>query len=273
MPISRSRGGTSTPCSGAETTAPPMRIVPALGCSSPATQRNVVVLPQPDGPSSATISPAATVKLTSSTAGLPVAKTLRSRSTRNSADIHQPLCVLSGNGQAAATNLPARPPPITLRRSVTSLTIAVSLVPFLHPAGVELLVLFEIRHPHLHHLGVVAFRVGRRRLERSDVPEFLDHEGLPLLREVPVEEQPCRIRMRGRLRDAAGIGVDGHALGREEDLDRRAVALLGPDDVVEQRRDLHLAAHQRVRGRCAGGIEDRLGGGLLRPVILAEDLT
>src|SRR5262249_21203083 len=42
-----------------------------VGCSSPATQRSVVVLPQPDGPSSTTISPAGTVKLTPSTAGLP----------------------------------------------------------------------------------------------------------------------------------------------------------------------------------------------------------
>ena len=31
----------------------PMRIVPAVGSSSPATMRSVVVLPQPDGPSSA----------------------------------------------------------------------------------------------------------------------------------------------------------------------------------------------------------------------------
>src|SRR6266446_9390683 len=107
MPILRSRGGTSTPCSGAETTAPPMRIVPALGCSSPATQRNVVVLPQPDGPSRATISPAATVKLTSSTAGLPMAKTLRSRSTRNSADIIDLLLVLVRLGRAAALHLTA----------------------------------------------------------------------------------------------------------------------------------------------------------------------
>src|ERR1700681_288433 len=115
MPISRSRGGSRMPCAGDDTTRPAMLIVPALGCSRPATQRSVVVLPQPEGPSSATISPAATVKLTSSTAGLPVAKTLCSRSTRNSADICQAL-----------------------------LPIAVGLVPLLHPGGVQLLVLLEI---------------------------------------------------------------------------------------------------------------------------------
>src|SRR5205823_12248456 len=95
------RGGTSTPRAGADTMAPPMRIVPALGCSSPATQRNVVVLPQPEGPSSATISPAATEKLTSSTAGAPVAKTLRKFSTRSSDDIElapSPLPAKRGEG-------------------------------------------------------------------------------------------------------------------------------------------------------------------------------
>ncbi len=43
-------------------------MVPPQGCSSPAMARNVVVLPQPDGPSSVTSSPRATLKLTPSTA-------------------------------------------------------------------------------------------------------------------------------------------------------------------------------------------------------------
>src|SRR5438128_4447536 len=87
MPTLRSRGGTSTPCAGAETSAPPMRISPALGCSRPATQRSVVVLPQPEGPSSATISPAATENVTSSTAAAPAAKIFIRRSTRSSEDM------------------------------------------------------------------------------------------------------------------------------------------------------------------------------------------
>jgi hypothetical protein len=57
MPILRSRGGSRRPCSGAETTLPPMLMVPEVGCSRPATQRSVVVLPQPEGPSSTTTSP------------------------------------------------------------------------------------------------------------------------------------------------------------------------------------------------------------------------
>ena len=50
-------------------------------------QRSVVVLPQPDGPSSTTISPAAMRKLTSSTAGRPTRNCLRRCETISSADI------------------------------------------------------------------------------------------------------------------------------------------------------------------------------------------
>ena len=52
----------------AVTSAPPIRMRPAFACSSPAISRKVVVLPQPDGPSSVTSVPAAISKLTSSTA-------------------------------------------------------------------------------------------------------------------------------------------------------------------------------------------------------------
>src|SRR5258708_15652411 len=106
MPILRRRGGTSAPCWGADTTAPPIRIVPALGCSKPATQRKVVVLPQPDGPSSVTISPAVAAKLTSSTAGLPVGKTLRQRSTPQFADINALLRIGGRPGGGAGACLP-----------------------------------------------------------------------------------------------------------------------------------------------------------------------
>ena len=50
------------------TSSPPMRIGPSLAISSPAIRRNVVVLPQPDGPSSVTSVPGSMVKDTSSTA-------------------------------------------------------------------------------------------------------------------------------------------------------------------------------------------------------------
>jgi hypothetical protein len=46
-----------------------MRISPAVGCSRPAIARSVVVLPQPEGPSSVSCSPGKTLKLTPRTAG------------------------------------------------------------------------------------------------------------------------------------------------------------------------------------------------------------
>src|SRR3954466_15590802 len=87
MPRSRDRGGTKMPRSGDDTTRPAMLISPEVGCSSPATQRKVVVLPQPEGPSSTTISPAGTAKLTPSTAGRPIPNCFRKPVTSRVADI------------------------------------------------------------------------------------------------------------------------------------------------------------------------------------------
>ena len=47
---------------------PPMVMRPVVFCSRPAIMRSVVVLPQPDGPSSVRNSPASTFRLTRSTA-------------------------------------------------------------------------------------------------------------------------------------------------------------------------------------------------------------
>src|SRR3982751_1252149 len=50
------------------TSSPPRKILPEVGSSSPAIMRNVVVLPQPDGPSRQKNSPSSTVKLEDFTA-------------------------------------------------------------------------------------------------------------------------------------------------------------------------------------------------------------
>src|SRR3954453_8856342 len=87
MPRSRCRGATEMPRDGCDTTLPAMLMAPPVGCSRPATQRSVVVLPQPEGPSSTTISPAGTVKLTPSTAGRPIANCLCRSVTSSVPDI------------------------------------------------------------------------------------------------------------------------------------------------------------------------------------------
>ena len=68
MPSRRRWGGTLMRAAASKTTASPMLIRPASGTSNPATQRNVVVLPQPLGPSRATVLPGSTCKSTWSTA-------------------------------------------------------------------------------------------------------------------------------------------------------------------------------------------------------------
>src|SRR6185312_6275215 len=211
MPMSRWRGGSRMPCSGEDTTRPPMLMTPALGCSRPATQRKVVVLPQPDGPSSTTISPAGTAKLMPSTAGRPTENCLRRASTLS-----------------AAVMAPAP-------RALFSLAVIIVPVPVLDPLLVQLHVVVHFRQPDLDHLGVEALRVIGRDLERGEIAELFDHEGLALFRQAPVEEQLGGVGMRRGLRHAAGVRVHRGAFRGEENLDRRAVLLLGVDRVVEQR--------------------------------------
>ena len=52
--------------------SPHQRMRPAVGASSPATIRSSVVLPQPEGPSSVTNSPARTARSTGSSARVPL---------------------------------------------------------------------------------------------------------------------------------------------------------------------------------------------------------
>src|ERR1700753_1068221 len=126
MPRSRARGGTRMPRAGDETVFPPIEISPPVGCSRPATQRKVVVLPQPDGPSNTTISPAGTEKLTPSIAGRPVANCFRRPVT-----------------SSVAVMLSLTPSPSH------SLPIAECLVPLRDPFAVQLHILIHVRIPGL----------------------------------------------------------------------------------------------------------------------------
>src|SRR5580693_2526453 len=128
MPRSRRRGGTRMPRSGDDTTLPAILISPEVGCSSPATQRSVVVLPQPDGPSSTTISPAGTAKLTPSIAGRPTANCLRRSVTSSVAVMNQ-----------------------SVSCAHRSLAIPESLVPFGNPGPVQLHILVELRVPDFYN--------------------------------------------------------------------------------------------------------------------------
>src|SRR6476469_4036017 len=58
------------PAAPSNTVLSPMRIRPEAGCSKPATARNVVVFPQPEGPSNVNCFPAGAVKLIGPTAAI-----------------------------------------------------------------------------------------------------------------------------------------------------------------------------------------------------------
>src|SRR3954468_20209603 len=146
MPSSRSRGGTKMPLAGDDTIRPAMLISPSVGCSKPATHRSVVVLPHPDGPSSTTISPAGTAKLTPSIAGRPTENCLR-RSVTSS------VAVMNGPASCVLRSLP----------------VAECLVPFRDPIGVQLHILVEIRIPDLDDFGIEAFGIDRHLLQRRKV--------------------------------------------------------------------------------------------------------
>src|ERR1051326_2331819 len=71
MPISRLLPGTKIPSAEEKTVRSPIPIPPSSGRSRPATLRSVVVLPQPDGPSSVKKLPGFTSKLTPASASTP----------------------------------------------------------------------------------------------------------------------------------------------------------------------------------------------------------
>src|SRR5258706_15865159 len=126
MPRSRKRGGTRMPRAGDDTRRPAMLISPDVGCSSPATQRKIVVLPQPEGPSRTTISPAGTAKLTPSMAGRPIENCLR-RSVTSSAAV------------------------MRLLPTGRSLAVAEGFVPFGNPGRVQPHIVVEPGKPDLDH--------------------------------------------------------------------------------------------------------------------------
>src|SRR5258708_34822987 len=250
MPRSRKRGGTRIPRSGDDTRRPAMLISPPVGCSSPATQRRVVVWPQPEGPRSTTISPAGTAKLTPSIAGRPIENCLR-RSVTSS------VAVMISNASWAQRSLP----------------ITKSLVPLGNPGGVQLYVLVEVRVPDFYDLGIEAFRIDRRHFQRRQVAEFLDHERLALLGHAPVEEQSCGVGMSGGLRNSGSIGIDRHALGREDNLYRRALLLFRVDPIINQRPHPNPAPNPHTHHPRPAQIENRMGRPLLRPIILSYHLA
>jgi hypothetical protein len=138
---------------------------------------------------------------------------------------------------------------------------------------VQLHVLIEVRQPDFDYLRVETLGIDWGAPQRGEIAKLLDHEGLAFFRQAPVEEQLGGVRVLRRGRHATGIRIDRRPFRRKENLERSAVPLLGIDDVVKQRSNRDLAAHQRIRHRRAGWIEDRVGCRLLFPIVLAQYLA
>src|ERR1039458_5358983 len=94
----RRSGGSE--CAGEEINLSPTRISPALGSTKPAISRNVVVLPQPDGPSRQTRWPCSMVSEISSTTATVPYRLVRPRNSTDATQVlpishHLPRLLLS----------------------------------------------------------------------------------------------------------------------------------------------------------------------------------
>ncbi len=103
------------------TSLPPIRMRPAVGSSSPAIRRSVVVLPQPDGPSSAKNDPAGIVRSRCSIAVNPGNRFVMPTSSRSAPDSAK----LVATAQAPSRTLWNAAPnvcssaPVRLRKTLT----------------------------------------------------------------------------------------------------------------------------------------------------------
>ena len=232
MPMLRSARRHQHAALGRGDDVPADRDAPAVGCSRPATQRRVVVLPQPDGPSRTTISPAGDVEahvVDGRRAGREHLAQLARRSV-------PPTCASPPTTSTADSRRSCSTPRARPSRSFSN-----SL---------------EVRHPHLDRpSGSKPWRVGGGVFSEVRLPSSL------IMKAWPSSDRPSSgtaWRHSGSWRSwgcRRRRGLIGTPSGGKNDLHRRAVVLLGVDDVVEQRRDRDLAAHQRVGERRAGGVE------------------
>src|SRR6266404_9197053 len=150
-----------------DTTLSPTAISPAVGSTKPAIRRNVVVLPQPEGPSRQTSSPCSMRSDTSSTTADLSYRLVRFRS---STDATQSLLTHSPAGSSAGSASPAgEHGRALLHEGAAAFRIVVALEAFLDHGGafgeVALrLILDDLTDDELgsgdRHQGVFADRVG-----------------------------------------------------------------------------------------------------------------
>src|SRR6266446_3804393 len=193
------------------------KISPALGSMSPAIIRKVVVLPQPEGPSRATMLPGSSVSDSRSTALVSRNFFVNSRSRNETA----------GERSSAAEDL-------------------VVLFEELWPDGIDKRPV-RAEDPHLVHLGL---RIGkvfcdiRLELQASDGRRRQARLGKPLLHagvEHPVDESDAELGFRRVLDQGQAVDASKSALPRKAHVYRRALDGVGIDAFrIKQAGDVGL---------------------------------
>src|SRR5215831_13233881 len=226
MPRLRRFGGRKSRRRAEATTRSRRMISPSSGCSSPATSRRVVVLPQPLGPRRVNTSPRLMERLTSSTA-LAVPKSLVTRSSERTVSV-----------------VPGSAP---------------TLVPLLDDRLGDVLRLDDLGQiflrVHLEELGAAGHREGRiARLNThaAAVRLHLAHpHDLGVLGQEPVDEDLGCAGMRGTVDQPhrAAAGVHGVHLGEVIRLEVLAEALLlelAQEQWVDAEGDGIASAHHEL---------------------------
>src|SRR5262250_2783734 len=226
MPRLRRFGGRKSRRRAEATTRSRRMISPSSGCSSPATSRRVVVLPQPLGPRRVNTSPRLMERLTSSTA-LAVPKSLVTRSSERTVSV-----------------VPGSAP---------------TLVPLLDDRLGDVLRLDDLGQVllrvHLEELGAAGHREGRIARLHADAAAVRLHLARPhhlgVLGQEPVDEDLGRVGMRSAVDEPhrAAARVHGVHLGEVVRLEALAEALLlelAQEERVDAEGDGIASAHHEL---------------------------
>src|SRR5437763_269431 len=225
MPMSRLCGGTWV------TSCPPTTMRPPSGCSNPAIMRKVVVLPQPEGPSSAKNSPGATRRSTLSTTRVRPSKLFSTRSRRTSAAVRGRSLIVTRMGSASSAQ----------DAGYARVDVILALVV---PFPIDLDELRDLRLGVVE-LGVI-LRVELHLLVRRRVPHSLAQRLLHVRAEHEIDVGVGKLAHLGAWRDVPHLLEREHALGRRRERDRLVLSIITIDAAVVQHADVHLGRKQRL---------------------------
>src|SRR5882762_5717758 len=200
---------------------------PASGCSKPATMRSVVVLPQPEGPSSVSNSPGSTSRLTSSTAASAAWPSRTNRLDTRSSLRLLPRSLISSRAGGGATGARAPHPYAGAADSTRTASSAEEGAGLAEAAGVEAAhceardedgEADERDHDHREGRGLAQLEV-RDALEDADGderPVERDEEDRRADRRHPADEEHGHAGQQRRADEGQHDAAEGHVAARAE---------------------------------------------------------